>query len=75
MVLPDKHLRLHGSLLGAGAAVLSRLRRPATVSELWSQVEEEPGNLSFQGFILAMDFLYAIGAIELDEQGLLRRSS
>ncbi len=72
MILPTKHIPTNQSLLGVGALLLKKMKRPGTVTTLWEKVRENPEIGSFKRFSLALDFLYAIGAIELAE-GLLRR--
>ena len=74
MILPTKHISTKNSLLGIGAAVLKHLEKPQTVTALWSSVHNAKEVATFERFILALDFLYIIGAIDL-EDGLLRRSS
>ncbi len=72
MILPNKHLGLSRSILGQGAALLETLREPQTVSSLWSAVRSRPEFVSFKRFILALDFLYLVGAVEWSD-GMLRR--
>ena len=74
MILPTKHISTQKSLLGAAACALEHLDRPQTVSHLWEQVRQLPAIVTFERFILALDLLYAIKAVEL-EDGLLRRVS
>ena len=79
MILPTKHLAEDRALLSVGAALLRRLRQPTTVSALWNQsrtlrTEEGGGALSYDWFILALDLLFILGAIEID-RGLLRRTA
>ncbi|HYO59962.1 ABC-three component system middle component 6 [Archangium sp.] len=74
MILPTKHISTRRSLLGVGAAVLKRLREPQTVSRLWEHVRDEPEVRNFERFVLALDLLYALGAVEFKD-GLLRRAS
>ncbi len=78
MILPSKHLREHRSLLSIGARILERIRKGSTVSSLWDEMRScvstessENERLSFDWFILALDFLYIAGAIEL--QGIVIR--
>lgn len=74
MIFPTKHLAPEQSLLGLGAIVLKRLRRPQTVTALWEKVRMVPdGGVTFEHFILSLDLLYALQAISL-EDGLLRRT-
>jgi hypothetical protein len=79
MILPSKHLAQSRSLIGVGAEILSQLDEPLTVSELWertrsarvSKVSELP--LSFDWFVLALTFLYAIFAVEMND-GVLAKT-
>ena len=72
-LLPNKHVPTSRSLLGLGAKILGRLGTPTTVSELWEQLRNDAEIGSFHRFILALDYLYAIDAINY-ELGLLRES-
>lgn len=74
MILPTKHISTSRSLLGVGATVLKNLQGAQTVSRLWEHVRTEPEVRNFERFVLALDLLFALGAIELHE-GLLRRTS
>jgi len=78
MILPTKHVRPDRALIGVGAEVLQILKRPVTMSRLWDEVR---GRLSlhapnapidYQWFILSLDLLYTIGALDFD-RGLVRR--
>jgi hypothetical protein len=79
VILPSKHLSQERALLTAGGRVLQHLHQPKTVSALWVELtlgaEESPhstSTLSYDGFVLALDLLYLMGAIEM-EDGLLTR--
>lgn len=74
MILPTKHITLANSLLGVGALLLDRLKKPKTVSTLWEKVRILPEVGTFERFSLALSFLYAIEAVELKDD-LLRRKS
>jgi len=71
-ILPTKHISTHRSLLGVGAKIIEHLYQPRTVSSLWSAVSTMPEVATFERFVLTLDLLYIIGAVEMDE-GLLRR--
>ncbi len=73
IILPTKHISTRYSLLGVGATILEQLHYPRTVSSLWSAVSTRPEVATFERFVLTLDILYAIGAIEMDA-GILRRS-
>ena len=72
MILPTKHVSFSYSLLGVGAVLLKELSHPLTLTALWDKVRSCKGVGSYQRFILALDMLYLLGAIEL-QAGLLRR--
>lgn len=81
MILPSKHLPQDRALLTVGARILQRLSRPKTVSALWEEMPRQNSRtvkgtspLRYDGFVLALDLLFAIGAIELHE-GLLSRKA
>ena len=79
MILPSKHLSQSRALVGAGAEILSQLDEPLAVSELWERVRtiraQKPHEapLSFDWFVLALSFLYAIFAVEMSD-GLIATS-
>ena len=72
MLLPNKHVPTSHSLVGIGALLLERLEAESTVSGLWELVKNDREVGSFHNFVLSLDYLYTIGAIDY-EQGFLRR--
>ena len=72
MILPTKHIKPHDSLIGIGSTLLSKLSGGKTVTELWDEVRQSPGIVSFERFVLGLDLLYALGLVELD-RGMLKR--
>lgn len=73
MILPTKHISSRRSLLGIGATVLKQLDHPRTVTSLWESVRVIPEVTTFERFVLALDLLYMLGAVQIEE-GLLQRS-
>lgn len=73
MILPTKHISVNNSFLGLGGIILVHLNQSKTVTTLWNEVSKKPEFASFERFILTLDLLYMIGAIELEE-GLLRKN-
>jgi hypothetical protein len=76
MILPSKHLRISESLLGLGAYVLKYLKDgPQTVDQLWFKVSKQNNakkSFSYHGFdnmVLALNYLFMIGAIEINTDG------
>lgn len=80
MILPTKHVRGDRALIGVGGEILRLLRHPMTVSRLWDEVRTfraafvPASPIGYEWFVLALDLLFIMGAIKL-EQGVLRRSS
>ena len=72
-LLPNKHVPTNRSLVGIGARVLEHLERPSSVSRLWELVKDDQEVASFGNFVLSLDYLFAIGAIDY-ESGMLSRS-
>jgi hypothetical protein len=72
VILPTKHVSNSESLLGIGAVILRILDAPQTVTRLWEELGSTSNIASFQRFLLALDLLYALNAVEISE-GLLRR--
>ena len=81
MILPSKHLPQDRALLTVGAAILRHLSHPVTVSSLWEQMprtvvhQKASSPMRYDGFVLALDLLFLIGAIELREGLLVRGAS
>ena len=81
MILPSKHLSQDRALLTIGAMILRHLAHPVTVSALWEQIprsardQKTPSPLRFDAFVLALDLLFLIGALELRDGLLVRGAS
>lgn len=73
MILPTKHISTRNSLLGIGAIIIEHLNYPRTVTSLWSDLSKLPEVATFERFVLVLDLLYMIGAIELEEGLLYKR--
>ena len=80
MILPSKHLSQDRALLTVGAKILQKLSHPQTVSALWEELPRSTAErkdvppLRYDGFVLALDLLFLIGAIEFKEGVLTRRT-
>ena len=78
MNLPTKHLRPERAMLTVGAEVLRLLTEPKTVSRLWDELghamneHSSTRKVNYDWFVLTLDFLYMLGAVEMD-QGTIRR--
>lgn len=80
MILPTKHLDERRTLAFLGAQVLQLLVEPLPLTSLWDRYKRSrlgswkgEAAITFDWFVLSVDFLYAIGAIELEDGRLTRR--
>ncbi len=80
MILPSKHLSQDRALLTVGALVLRHLQSSKTVSALWEDLKHSDStefgkvaSLSYDSFVLCLDLLYAMNAIELVDGVICRR--
>jgi len=70
MILPTKYLPHDRALITVGGAILGHLQEPRSVSALWDCVREAQvyGTadplISFDWFVLALNLLYAMSAID-----------
>lgn len=73
MILPTKRLHQNRALLAVGAEVLRRLDEPKTVSRLWDEIQRTyrghvaSPTLTYDWFILALDLLFALNAVGLNQ--------
>ena len=81
MILPTKGIHADRALLSIGADILRLLDEPKTVSRLWDEARSARSTrvasptLSFDWFVLALDLLYALGIVELEQGRIIRRSA
>ena len=79
MILPTKHIRPDRALIGVGAEVLGVLEQPMTMSKLWDEIRSRRSAdmsnpvIDYRWFVLALDLLYMIGAVEF-QRGLISKS-
>lgn len=77
MILPRKHISLEESYFGFGAFLLDKIVTPISIDDLWKYYKISisqnwyPVKFSFDQFILTLDYLYIVGAIKIDERGIL----
>lgn len=72
MILPDKNIKLEYSLLSCGAMLLTEITKPQTVSLLWDKVKNSKVIVSFEKFIIVLDYLYMINAITINDGMIVR---
>lgn len=80
MLLPTKGISTGRALITVGSDVLSVLSTPTSVSGVWERFNTLPSRrarreqVTFDWFSLALSVLFAIGAIDWTEDGLLRKN-
>jgi hypothetical protein len=80
-LLPKKHLSTSESLIGIGAVVLTLLKSEGlTLERIWEEIKTNDimrrrihGSVAFDNIILAVDFLFTIGIVRLNEEGHIER--
>lgn len=65
MILPTKYLNENETLLNVGAIILKHLGEDSLLSKLWENVKLEPSVGNYERFVLALDLLYILGAVEI----------
>ncbi len=79
MLLPDKYISVAQSILSVGAFVLKHISDPIAPDELYVLLRADildgsyPANQSFDNLLLAIDYLYMTGIIEMDQAGRIYR--
>ena len=65
-LLPDKYVPLRQSLVGQGAVVLSILQNdPSSVARLYVEAKRRLPHLTYDNFVLTMDWLFLAGSVVL----------
>lgn len=72
MILPDKNIKLEYSLLSCGAVLLSEIVEPQTISLLWEKAKRHAVLVSYEKFLLTLDYLFIINAITFKD-GMIAR--
>jgi ABC-3C biological conflict system middle component len=78
MILPGKHIKQDRALLAVGGDILSVLDGRMNISEIWRRVQdlrnsrENSSPLSFDWFVLALTFLFAVSAVASDGEQIVR---
>lgn len=78
MILPTKHLNEERSILRVGAEILLLLKNESTVSRLWADFQTYRHDelkikpVTYDWFVLALDFLFLLDAIRFDDGKITR---
>jgi len=77
MLMPTKHIRIDNALIGVGAEILALLDNEKTISKLFYDLQaerqdKELATIHFDWFLLALSFLFTIGAVRY-KSGLIKK--
>lgn len=70
--MPSKYLREDEALIGISAEILPHIRTNIFISDLWEAVKMQPNINNFERFVLALELLYILGLIEIENNKLTR---
>lgn len=72
MIMPSKYLREDEALIGVSAVLLPLVEKDGNLTAIWESAKKLDSIGSFERFILALDFLYLLGLVDLHNNKLLR---
>ena len=72
MIMPSKYLREDEALIGVSALLLSFVEKEGNFTALWESAKKIDTIGNFERFILALDFLYLLGLIDLHNNEIVR---
>ncbi len=79
MILPSKHISNCESLLGLSSILMQFLNLPISIDDLWMKFEninnseEFPTYHSFDNVVLAIDLLFLLGKVDIDNNLLIKK--
>lgn len=75
MILPTKNISPDRALLTLAGKIFERIEGARTISGLWDEVraEQQVRPVAYGWFILAIDLLFLMQLVWLDQDGLLQR--
>lgn len=75
---PSKHVSFNESIVGIGAIILKHLDGGKTIDDLWRELrrvkashDRLPEKVDFDMVILAVDFLFLVGAVKQNDTGVI----
>lgn len=76
MLIPSKYEDVSKNLLTIGADIIKSIRGRRNIYTLYKKVTElrrDKYQISFDKYLLALDFLYALGKVDLDGNDVIRK--
>jgi hypothetical protein len=78
VILPTKHLPPRRAIISVASEIHTLIKRTSTISSIWSDLQRQHrmslrvGEVSYDWFILALDFLYLMGKVDY-ENGYIKK--
>jgi len=75
MLIPHKYEDISQNMLSVGLDILQVLKRRRNVYNLYKELvkmRDDEYELPLNRFLLTLDFLYAVGIIDFDEESVVR---
>lgn len=72
MILPNKYLMEHETLIGVGSVLIGKLSTPKTLSNFWEEVKDISNVGNFERFVLGLDLLFVLGLIEIKNNKIVK---
>lgn len=72
MIMPSKYLREDEALIGVSALILPLLENDGNLSSLWEKAKNFEAVGNYERFILALDFLFILGIVDIDNNKVVR---
>jgi hypothetical protein len=75
MIMPSKYLKEDEALVGVGGILLQSIGGRRNISNLWEDIKINHALATFERFILALDFLFLLGLIDIKDNEIIRVES
>lgn len=76
VLIPNKYEDVSKNLLTIGADIIKSIRGRRNIYTLYKKVIESRSDeyqIPFDKYLLALDFLYAVGKVDLDDKDVIRK--
>ena len=72
MIMPSKYVREEEAIIGVGNILLQHIKGSINISSLWENVKTNHAVVTFDRFVIALDFLYILGIIDIKQNDIMR---
>ena len=74
MLLPDKYIPVQDTLPYVAKTIYGKIVGDIMPHALWAKVRHNESVGTYERFIYTLDFMYALGMIEMTDSGFIRRT-